>query len=292
MAVLTLRIEHAAAEDRSGEIRLLLRDAERVLAEDRKPFPHPLTDVDLERVQSYWEDYLDTPATESRTVQKQAERRLAIVGETLFRRIFDVGEARRLWAGISSNLSQVRVEIAQAGVAIDTLPWELMQEPATGRWIAREAAAFVRAPRHRFPESEAKPGEIGPVRALAVLASPRSGGLEIQSPFRAANMMAPGLSRVQWRVLRPQTMNALVQVITNAEAAGEPFHAVHIEGSAYCCDLSDRRELPPAIKNAARPRNEKPVDGKARILVVLPTGRRRPLAAGRLAGACGAAGRS
>lgn len=271
--MLTLRIEHALDDDRPGDLRLLLRDDARVLFEHQKPFAALFDESDLQRLRAYWEDYLDEPVAESRTVEKQAERRLAMLGESLFRVLFGAGEALRLWHEISPRLEEVRIEIAQAGSDRDRCPWELLRDPASGRWVALEAGGFARTDGSHFGIGDHHVPESGPpLRVLAVLASPRAGGLEIESAFRRAKLEKTPRSKVEWTILRPPTLSSLTQAASQAESAGYPFHAVHIECSAFWCDLSDRHRLPPAVKNAARPRTDKPTSGPQGYLVLSQPG--------------------
>jgi len=267
VSALTLRIERAAESGVAGEVRLVLCDAENILAETRKTMGGSLDFSELERLQTYWETAAESTSSEGRLAPKQAERRMTMDGEALFRAIFDSVEARRIWQQVSGRLAETRIEIAGGQPGLDGIPWELLRESSGGRWLAMEAADFVRAPESRFSYSPIPPRESNRLRVLVVLCPPLTGGLQFESVYRALGDLR-GDARIEWRTLRPPTLGQINSELVEADAIGDPYHVVHFEGAGYFCDFRQKTELPRPIRNAGRGRTDRATDGEYGYLLV------------------------
>jgi tetratricopeptide (TPR) repeat protein len=161
------------------------------------------------------------------------------IGEALFARVFHASEGtRHIWETMRPQLSDMRVEIVTPEPAGETVPWELLREPGANLPLVLEARSFVRVA--ASANAETIPTEEGPIRILLVICRP-GGGDDV--PFRSvASRLIRGLTkeaRAKFRldVLRPPTLDRLEQVISEAHAAGAPYHVVHFDGHGMYRDL-------------------------------------------------------
>jgi len=267
VSALTLRIERAGEDGQAGEVRLLLCDAEQILAETRKTIGESTDSVQADRLQAYLEDAIESSGADVPLAAKQTERRLILDGESLFRAVFDSGEARKIWNEVAPRLAETRIEISDSGRNGPDLPWELLREPAGGRWLAVEALDFVRAPQTRFSFSQMPPRQSNCLRVLTVLSPASTGGLRFESAYRALGDIRSD-PRLVWRVLRPATLGQINTELVEADAAGEPYHVLHYEGAGFLCDFREKAHLPRVIRNAGRPRNESTTSGETGYLLL------------------------
>src|SRR5690606_22850387 len=122
------------------------------------------------------------------------------------------------------------------------IPWELMRDPLTGATLSTKSHSFVRrlaadvgnaSGAANAPEAAA-PLET-PLRILLVSCQP---SVAADPPFRsAARLLVQRLagqapSSLVLDILRPPTFGQLTSVLLEAEALGEPYHAVHFDGHA------------------------------------------------------------
>ena len=238
---LTLRIEHSVAAPRQGALRLRLLTGEAGTVECESQLDFELSPRDAEAIRWYWEDYLDYPVGDAAASADFAEKRLRQIGETLFRQVFGSAPAARLWALASPCLGDIRIEISSpAHDKAADIPWELLCDPDTGRWLAAECRGYVRraamAPNEPLFRSDSAPK----LRVLAVLCRPaRLGSISYRPAFREIVSRYPQ-DLVEWEVLRPPTFGKLTSTLLEAESFGEPFHVLHFEGVALATDLTDR----------------------------------------------------
>ncbi|MHC4620438.1 MAG: tetratricopeptide repeat protein [Planctomycetota bacterium] len=200
-------------------------------------FEFELTPDDQERIRWYLEDYLQYPQEPAPTIAAGVEKRIAEIGTTLFKALFQSSDdARDLWATLRGQLNETRVEVVTSVEEATAIPWELVRDPKTDVALALRAEGFVRgqpqaAQRPKLPEV-AEEGE-GPVRILLVICRP--GGRE-DVPFRSvASRLIKGLSEdqrslFQLDVLRPATFGDLGKRLREAKADGRPYHVVHFDG--------------------------------------------------------------
>ncbi|HEY0782338.1 MAG TPA: hypothetical protein VGE98_07790, partial [Thermoanaerobaculia bacterium] len=108
-------------------------------------FAFALARQDEENLRWYLEESLLYPQ-EPRGVVERIERRIAEIGEELFRKIFDNDTAaHRCWSDVADRLNELRVEIVTTAEGAAALPWELLREPETKTALALAVRAFVRA---------------------------------------------------------------------------------------------------------------------------------------------------
>lgn len=228
-------------------MRLVLLTEGEVAADCSVELDFEVSAEDREHIRWYWEDYLDYPAGEARDVATYTERRLEKIGEGLFEAAFATPAAAALWEKVSARLADARVEIiSPPAEGSEDLPWELLRERSSRRWLAAECESFVR--RAAFTPGEAlfKPDKARRLRVLAVICRPsRLGDIAFRPDFQE---LARRLSarQVEWEILRPPTFGKLTSTLLEAEAFGEPYHVVHFDGVALAADLSaeEQEETP------------------------------------------------
>ena len=260
MAELTLRIEHVSATARTGSLRLALLAEGVVVSQCAGELAFEVSAADRERIRWYWEDYLDYPAEDAKQAAEQTERRLEELGESLFDRVFGTPPAGRLWDRISPGLSDLRIEIVSPTLdEHPTVPWELLREKSSRRWLAAECGSFVRSAEHAPVEALFKSEPAHRLRVLAVICRPsRMGTIAFRPDFQELSRRL-GRHGVEWEVLRPPTFGKLTTALLEAEAFGEPFHVLHFDGLALAADLTV--EASAAATHAARQAHDEPPPG-------------------------------
>ena len=218
-------------------------------------FDFSLTPTDQERLRWYWEDYLDYPIEPASDEAPDAERRIEEVGTELFKGVFRDSAASRLWSKVQPRLASTRIEIsAAAPQGSPQIPWELMRDPATSAVLSSSAQSFVRLPAAIEVDAAPLAGGGGPLRILTLLSRPPCGPGD---PFRfpSAQLLkflnAETREKVRFNVLRPPTFGQLSSVLLEAEAMGEPYHVVHIDGYGVFSDV-DMNGAPEEILNHYR----------------------------------------
>jgi tetratricopeptide (TPR) repeat protein len=203
------------------------------------PVNFRLSTRDQEDLRWYLEDYMQYPQEPAPKIATRIERRMVDIGEALFAHIFQASEGtRQFWETICSQSHNMRVEIITPEPAGETVPWELLREPGANVPLVLEAQSFVRVA--MSANAETLPTEEGPIRILLVICRP-GGGDDV--PFRSvASRLIRGLTqeaRAKFRldVLRPPTFDRLEQVLSEAHAAGAPYHVVHFDGHGTYRDL-------------------------------------------------------
>ena len=265
-------------------------------------FAFTFPDEEQDQLRWYLEQYLQYPLDPAPERAHRAEEMMACLGERLFRAVFCADEdARDLWAMLRTRLPETRVEVAGEHPRSWALPWELLRDPKTQRYLALYAGEFVRthpAPVQPVPLPKAAEG---PIRVLLVIARPR---LEADVPYRsvARRVVAAlgGLEKVDVRldVLRPPTFEALADRLRRAKEAGTLYHVVHFDGHGMYEDLNpedeeDRQKIGEWLKrlgtlvlgptpirgngyllfeNPAVPENVRPVDGPTLGNLLVETG--------------------
>ena len=197
-------------------------------------------------------DYPIEPASDE---APDAERRIEEVGTELFQGVFRDSAASRLWSKVQPRLASTRIEIsAPAPQGSPQIPWELMRDPATGAVLSSSAQSFVRLPAAIEVDAAPVAGRGASLRILTLLSRPPCGPGD---PFRfpSAQLLkflnAETREKVQFNVLRPPTFGQLSSVLLEAEAMGEPYHVVHIDGYGVFSDV-DMNGAPEEILNHYR----------------------------------------
>src|SRR5262249_51896378 len=139
--------------------------------------------------------------------------------------------------------NETRIEIVTGVQEATAIPWELIRDPLTDTPLLLEAASFVRAPQNQARPPRPPAEASGPIRILLVISRPNQGD---DVPFRSiASRLIKGLSRredFQLDLLRPPTFDQLGRVLSQAKAAGQPYHVVHFDGhGAYLGEKEIRR---------------------------------------------------
>lgn len=198
---------------------------------------------DQEDLRWYLEDYLQYPHDPAPQIAARIEQRMTEVGSRLFEEVFQKSEqGRRLWARVSEDLSNLRVEVVTGVEAATAIPWELLVDRHTKTWLALSAAAFVRTQRDPATTPRAVDAGSGPIRILLVICRPKQGD---DVPFRSvAGKLVKALTdetraAYQLDVLRPPTFEQLARVLRDAKRQGRPYHVVHFDGHGMYADLGE-----------------------------------------------------
>ena len=149
-----------------------------------------LSERDREDVRWYLEDYLQYPVDPAPQIAQDIERRLAALGEDLFRQVFEGSrDAIRIWETVAGDLAGARVEVATG--AEGGIPWELLRDPAAGGVVSVRAGAFVRTLAEAAVEVPV-PEAAERLRVLLVICRP-GGAADV--PFRSVASHLVRLSR-------------------------------------------------------------------------------------------------
>lgn len=206
-------------------------------------FEFQISDQDREDLRWYLEDYLEYPVDPAPTIAANVERRMAEVGDQLFRAIFQSNDdARDLWATLRNDLAGTRVEVASEVDTANTLPWELIRDTKTGVPLALEAHEFVRSQRQTAKRPRLLGTGQGQIRVLLVICRP-GGGMDV--PFRSVASHLVRLSHdprqvLKLDVLRPPRFDRLGEMLRTASQRGHPYHVVHFDGHGAYSDLAKR----------------------------------------------------
>ncbi len=111
------------------------------------------------------------------------------------------------------------------------MPWELLSDPSAPSPVVLQDLAVSRTvPDVGWADSFPVAGER--LRVLMVISRPHGEGdvgyRMIARPLLARLEAVRG--QVDLVVLRPPTLDALIETLAEAEAAGEPFQVVHFDG--------------------------------------------------------------
>ncbi|MCB1020752.1 MAG: AAA family ATPase, partial [Acidobacteria bacterium] len=269
MPSLTLRIEHGCARAQRRFLRLQLRNDSVNVFDLETVFRYSISPGDREKLRWYWEEYLDNPTGASEQSAHQVRQRLISLGEELFEAALGGDRAQRLWTQIAASLEEIRIEIVSPPVDEQPpLPWELLRDPATGRWLATECRSFVRGAVIPLEEPLFSPDDSQHLRVLGLLAPPGDlGEVQFRSVFRNLLQRRKD-TRIRYDVLRPPTLGRLTSVLLEAESLGEPYHVVHLDGMGVYSDLTEDERLTPALQRAARSRGEDVRPGNRGYLVL------------------------
>ncbi|PZS11613.1 MAG: hypothetical protein DLM64_06380, partial [Solirubrobacterales bacterium] len=205
----------------------------------------PLTDDELEDLRWYLEDYLRAPFGVYEQRGPRVAARLSEWGQRMFSAVFAAEAARDAYVALRTRAAaagvgarpEIVVRSAQPGWL--GLPWELLADPAQALPVALDAAAVSRS----LPSAQM--GQAFPVggerlRVLMVISRPAGTGdvgyRMIARPLLDRLDAVRGV--VELVVLRPPTLQALVDTLQAARSAGGPFQVVHFDGHGV---LSGRR---------------------------------------------------
>ena len=156
------------------------------------------------------------------------ETELEQLGEALFAALLEHPESAAIAERLRAQLRTVRVELVADALSADTLPWELLRDPATGASLALDARAMTRT----TSAAAVRYGAVrddGEIRILIVIARP-AGRLDVGFRSVADPLVRELSASVAVDVLRPPTFEQLRTMVDAAKAAGRPYDLVHFDG--------------------------------------------------------------
>ncbi len=198
----------------------------------------PLSTVELEDLRWYVEEYLRAPFGVYEQRGAEIAGRLPEWGRRLFGSVFGSGPARDAYVGLrrtaalDASTQGDRPEIVfRSPVATWlSLPWELARDEGDPSPLALGGVEVVRSLPGGMDPAFAVEGER--LRVLMVISRPRGAGdvgyRMIARPLleRLEAVSGP----VDLVVLRPPTLQTLVDTLAAARAEGQPFQVVHFDG--------------------------------------------------------------
>jgi tetratricopeptide (TPR) repeat protein len=244
----TLCIRQSPANGEHYPIRLTLKRPGQPDIEAEARVAFALSAQEQADLRWYMEDYLHVADTVETIQVEQIEAMLQARGEELYQQVLTANrDTQAIWFAIREQLAELRVEISSGIVEAAAIPWELMRDPASDSAIAVRVQAFVRVqsnPNIGFVPVP-PPAEDGRTRLLYVVCRPN--GSHDVALRAVANRLLQGLEqhggreRFEITALRPPTYEQLQKNLTDAKAAGRPFHIVHFDGHGVYADLSHSR---------------------------------------------------
>ena len=163
-------------------------------------------------------------------------------GEELYTKVLAANmDTQAIWFAVREQLADLRVEITTGIAEAASIPWELMRDPQSDSAIALRVQSFVRVqsdPNISFVP--VPPADEGRIRLLYIVCRP--GGRNDVELRAVANRLlqdlGEDLARFDITALRPPTFEQLQKELTDAKAAGRPYHIVHFDGHGIYEDLS------------------------------------------------------
>jgi tetratricopeptide (TPR) repeat protein len=205
-------------------------------------FESPLGPLELEEIRWYLERYPGWPFGTFRDRARALESKLPEWGRQLYDLTLGAGAAQTsAWRRPSGHDQRVVVEVDDPGpaegngsgaAALLALPWELLADDEGYLFEGQLRARVVR----RIPRETSKEPlpAADRLRVLLVIARPEEQGVDFLDPRASARPLIEALSplghRAELKVLADGTFPALRDALTQAEAAGRPFHVVHFDG--------------------------------------------------------------
>ncbi len=172
---------------------------------------------------------------------EQIEAWMRARGEELYTKVLAANlDTQAIWFAVREQLADLRVEIATGIAEAAAIPWELMRDPQSDSAIALRVEAFVRVQSNpNLGFVPVPPAAEGRIRLLYVVCRPR--GTDDVSLRAVANRLlqdlGSDLARFEITALRPPTFEQLQRALTDAKAAGRPYHIVHFDGHGMYEDL-------------------------------------------------------
>lgn len=209
-------------------------------------FTNPVTEKDRSDIRWYVETYgaqslADPDDDEARRIQA----RLPEIGKALFNAVFaDHRAAGRLFDRYQDADGEHRVlTIDTESAAILSLPWELLHDP-TGVYLFRERPHISVRRRISGATGGRSPFPLKPKRQLHLLfvvSRPEGAGFidprtDPRAVLDALETHAPG--RVTWEFLRPATLNALHERLT--DDTRPPVDILHFDGHGVFRQVSEK----------------------------------------------------
>ncbi len=238
----TLHIEQESLGGGKHTIRLTLERLGQPNLSAKAEIEFALTPQEQEELRWYMEDYLTRTESVEEVQIEQIEQWMKRRGEELYNKVLDDNQnTRAIWFAVREELADLRVEITTGVAEAASVPWELMRDPQSDSAIALRVQSFVRVQSDPNLSFVRVPGaEEGRVRLLYVVCRP--GGRNDVGLRAVANRLlqdlGEDLARFDITALRPLTFEQLQKELTDAKAAGRPYHIVHFDGHGMYEDLS------------------------------------------------------
>ncbi len=238
----TLHIEQELLGGGKHTVRLTLKRPDQPELCAKAEIEFALTPQEQEELRWYMEDYLTRTESVEEVQIEQIEQWMKWRGEELYNKVLDDNQnTRAIWFAVREQLADLRVEITTGVAEAASIPWELMRDPQSDSAIALRVQSFVRVQSDPNLSFVRVPGaEEGRVRLLYVVCRP--GGRNDVELRAVANRLlqdlGEDLARFDITALRPPTFEQLQKELTDAKAAGRPYHIVHFDGHGMYEDLS------------------------------------------------------
>ncbi len=238
----TLHIAQEALEGGKHAIKLTLERPHQPKLTAKAEIEFALTPPEQEELRWYMEDYLLRADSVEEVQIQQIEDWMKQRGEELYTKVLAANmDTQAVWFAVREQLADLRVEITTSVAEAASIPWELMRDPQSDSAIALRIQSFVRVqsdPNLSFVP--VPPADGGRVRLLYIVCRP--GGRDDVELRAVANRLlqdlGEDLARFDITALRPPTFEQLQKELTNAKAAGRPYHIVHFDGHGIYEDLS------------------------------------------------------
>jgi len=198
----------------------------------------PLSAEELEDLRWYVEDYLRVPFGVYEQRGADIADRLPDWGRRLFAAVFGSGPARDAYIRLRHHAVTVAPPGSRPEIVLRSpvpawlgLSWELSRDATDPSPVALAGVEIVRSlPAGQMEQAFPVSGER--LRVLMVISRPRGSGdvgyRMIARPLLERLEAVAG--QVDLVVLRPPTLQALVDTLAQARAAGQPFQVVHFDG--------------------------------------------------------------
>ncbi|MFZ5910326.1 MAG: CHAT domain-containing tetratricopeptide repeat protein [Chloroflexota bacterium] len=203
-------------------------------------FDFALDKTDQRDFRWYLEDYLDTPFDPNPKIADRIEGRMIEVGKEIFGKVFKSPDAVKIWNRVGEKISEFRIEIVTDVLGANAIPWELICDTQTNKFLALNACEFVRS-HPESSESPEIPQATDVVRILLAICRPRE---ERDVPFRSVAghilraVQQDSQKTFELRVLRPPTFENLGNELLEAKRRGQPYHIVHFDGHGAYLDIA------------------------------------------------------
>ncbi|WIX85689.1 tetratricopeptide repeat protein [Amycolatopsis sp. DG1A-15b] len=182
----------------------------------------------------YLEDYLRAPFGVYEDRGSRIANELPEWGRAMFSALFGMGPARDAYVTIRSRAVRpgaTEIVLRSAVPAWLGLPWELLHDPKLPTHVVLDGVGISRSlPTAQWGPSFAVEGSR--LRVLMVISRPR-GADDVRYQMIARPLLrrlAAVHGDIDLVVLRPPTLDALIETLREARAAGSPFQIVHFDG--------------------------------------------------------------